>query len=226
MKYEIVGTPFPAVECTLNNGETMNCERGAMGWMRGNFEMKTHVGGFSKMFGRMFSGESVFVNSYTSHSEGGIIGFVSSFPGDILPFVIEPGKSMIVQKSGFLAAEKSVSLSIFFRKRLGSGLFGGEGFIMQKLESDIPSTAFIEIDGRCKTFDLSANEKIVVDTGYLAAMDSTCKMDVEMIKGFGNMLVGGEGMFNTVITGPGKVYVQTHPIYQIASSIRPYLTSE
>ena len=225
MTYEIVGTPLPVVTCTLQAGERMITESGAMSWMSPNMLMETSTnGGIGKAFGRMFSGESMFQNIYTAQGGQGIIAFASSFPGSIIPFEITPTNSIVVQKKGFLAAEAGVQLSIFFQQRLGSGFFGGEGFIMQKLSGQ--GMAFAEIDGSVVEYTLQPGQQIIVDTGYLAAMSETCQITIQRIKGVKNVLFGGEGLFNTVVTGPGKVYLQSMPVSSLAQSIIPYIPSK
>ena len=217
MNYQITGEPMPVVLCTLNDGETMVSEAGAMSWMSPNMEMQTAGGGVGKMFGRMFSGESMFQNRYTARGGQGLIAFASSFPGSIRAVQITPDHPVVVQKSGFLASETGVELSVFFQKKLGAGFFGGEGFIMQKLSGS--GTAFVEIDGSVVEYELRAGEKMIVDTGYLAMMDATCTMDVQAVKGVKNVLFGGESLFNTVVTGPGKILLQTMPISGFAGAV-------
>ena len=221
MKYSIEGTPLPVVICDLEAGEKMITEKGAMSWMTPNMKMETIGGGVGKMMGRMFSGESMFQNHYTAEGGPGQIAFASSFPGTIIPFEIAPGKELIAQKSAFLASTSGVELSVAFQKKIGTGLVGGEGFIMQRLSGT--GMAFIEIDGYVKEYELAEGQSMIVDTGYLAAMESTCKMDVTQVKGLKNKLLGGEGFFNTVVTGPGKIYLQSMPAYQMANALRPYI---
>jgi len=224
MKYKIQGEPLPVVTCTLSNGETMITEKGSMAWMSPNMKMETTSnGGIGKALGRMFSGEALFQNKYTAEGGEGMIAFASSFPGSIRAFEISQDNSLIVQKSAFLACEEGVNLSIHFQKKLGSGLFGGEGFIMQKISGN--GTAFVEIDGYAVEYDLSAGQSIVIDTGYLAAMSETCKMEIKTVSGIKNKVFGGEGFFNTIVTGPGKVILQTLPISAVAGSLRPYFPS-
>lgn len=224
MQYKIEGTPLPVVICELEDGERMITERGSMSWMSPNMKMETSSnGGFKKVIGRVFSGEGMFQNIYTSQGGPGMIAFASSFPGSIRVLNITPDKPMIVQKSGFLASEMGVELSVHFQRRFKAGFFGGEGFIMQKLSGN--GTAFIEIDGHAVEYELMPGQQIIVDTGYLAAMDATCSMDVVSVPGVKNMLFGGEGIFNTVISGPGKVILQTMPIYSVASALSPYTIS-
>ena len=222
MEYKIEGAPLPVVTCQLQNGETLITERGSMSWMSPNMQMETTSGGgFGKALGRMFAGDSLFLNRYTARGGPGLIAFASSFPGDIRAFQIGPGRDLIVQKRGFLAAESTVNLSVHFQKKLGAGLFGGEGFIMQRLSGN--GTAFVEFDGHVVEYELRAGQAIVVDTGYLAAMESTCSMEIQTVPGIKNAIFGGEGIFNTVITGPGRVYLQSMPIYAVAGAIRPYI---
>ena len=222
MEYKIEGTPLPVVICQLNGGESMITERGSMSWMSPNMQMETTTGGgLGKALGRMFAGEALFQNRYTAQGGPGMIAFASSFPGSIRAFEIAPGRELIVQKSGFLAAESTVELSVFFQKKLGAGFFGGEGFIMQKISGR--GIAFTEFDGHVVEYDLMPGQSMVVDTGYLAAMDATCSMDIQAVPGIKNMVFGGEGLFNTVVTGPGNVYLQTMPISAVAGVIRPFI---
>ncbi|MDD7769733.1 TIGR00266 family protein [Suipraeoptans intestinalis] len=222
-KYEIVGGNLPVVICELSAGECMITESGSMSWMSPNMRMETTSGGgMKKMMGRFLSGEAMFQNRFTAEGGDGMIAFASSFPGAIKALDIRPGRSMIVQKSAFLASEEGVELSMYFQKRLGKGLFGGEGFVMQKLSGN--GTAFVEIDGHAVEYDLKAGQEIVVSTGYLAAMEDTCTMDIVAVKGAKNMLLGGEGIFNTVVRGPGKVILQTMPISNVAELLTPYFS--
>lgn len=220
-KYDILGENLPVVVCELAAGESMITESGSMSWMSPNMKMETvSGGGVKKIFGRLVSGDSMFQNRFTAEGMEGMVAFSSSFPGEIKALDIRPGKSMIVQKSAFLASEEGVELSMYFQKKLGKGMFGGEGFIMQKLSGN--GTAFIEIDGSAMEYDLDVGEKLLVSTGYLAAMEESCTMDVEAVKGVKNMLLGGEGVFNTVVRGPGKVILQTMPISKVAELLVPF----
>ena len=224
MKYEIKGNELPVVICYLEGGESMITERGSMSWMSPNMKMETTSnGGIGKALGRMFAGEALFQNRYTATGGNGMIAFASSFPGQIRPWEIGPGREVIVQKSGFLAAEESVELSVFFQKKLGVGLFGGEGFIMQRLSGQ--GTAFLEFDGHVVEYNLQPGQQIVIDTGYLAAMDATCNMEIKSVPGLKNMVFGGEGLFNTVITGPGRVWLQTMPLSGVAAEILKFMPS-
>ena len=219
MKYEIKGGNFPVVTCTLSSGEQMITEKGSMVWMSSNIEMETQGGGLGKMFSKAFSGESMFQNIYTARGDG-MITFGSSFPGQIIPLQVSPGREMILQKSAFLASETGVNLSIFFNKKLGAGLFGGEGFIMQKISGQ--GIAFVEIDGELVAYDLKPGEELVVDTGNVAGFESTVSMDIRQVPGLKNKLLGGEGLFNTHLTGPGKVWLQTMPIVNVAMALKGF----
>ena len=222
MRYQIQGDTLPVVICQLEGGEQMITEGGAMSWMSPNMKMETTSGGgIGKALGRAFAGERLFQNIYTAQGGTGIIAFASSFPGSIRAFQIEPGKDMIFQKSAFLAGEMGIELSVHFRKKIGSGLFGGEGFIMQRVSGY--GTMFAEFDGYVVEYELQPGQQIVVDTGHLAAMTATCNMDIQSVPGMKNKLIGGEGLLNTVITGPGKVWLQTMPISNVAGAIRPYI---
>ena len=224
MKYEIKGGSFPVVVCQLDAGETMITEGGAMSWMTPNMHMETTSnGGVGKMLGRAFSGESLFLNRYTSVGGNGMIAFASSFPGSIRPYIIGPGQEIIAQKSAFLAATAGVDLSIYFQKRLGAGFFGGEGFIMQRLSGN--GLVFLEFDGYIKEYELQPGQQLVIDTGYLAAMTGSCQIDIQTVPGLKNMFFGGEGFFNTVITGPGKVWLQSMPASKLAGSLLPFMPS-
>lgn len=225
MKYEIKGGNFPVLICELDANETMITEGGAMSWMSPNMKMETTTnGGIGKMFGRMITGEKLFQNKYTAQGGVGTIAFASSFPGDIIPLDLTTGRQYICQKSAFLASTQGIELSVYLQKRLGSGLFGGEGFVMQKISGN--GMAFIELDGSAIRYNLEAGQQIVVDTGHVVMMDATCNMEIQMVKGAKNILFGGEGLFNTVVSGPGEVVIQTMPIFKLAQAIIPYVPKQ
>lgn len=215
MKYEIKGNNLPYVEIILEKGETLHTEQGAMSWMSDTLAMKTNAGGsLGKAFSRVFSGESMFQNTYTATNDNDFIALSSCFPGQIL--AIDVGeRPIIAQKRAFLARENSVNMSIFFQRKIGAAFFGGEGFIMQKFSGS--GIVFLEIDGSLVEKDLNFGESIVLDTGYLAAMEDSVKFEIITVKGIGNVIFGGEGLFNTKVTGPGKVWIQSAPINKMAS---------
>ena len=224
MKYRIEGETLPVVICDLEAGEKMITEGGAMSWMSPNMKMETTTnGGIGKAIGRAFSGEKMFQNIYTAEGGPGMIAFASSFPGSVVPFQISPGNEMIFQKSAYMAAESGVSLSVHFRKKVAAGLFGGEGFIMQKATGN--GIVFAEFDGHVVEYELASGQQIMIDTGHLAAMTASCSIDIKSVPGAKNMLFGGEGFFNTVITGPGHIWLQTLPLSNVAGVLRHYLPS-
>ena len=212
---------MPVVICQLEDGESVICESGAMSWMSPNLEMETSGGGAGKVFGRMFSGEGMFQNRYTARKGAGMIAFASKFPGDIRAVEITRDSPVICQKGAFLASTEGVELSVAFQQKFSTGLFGGEGFIMQKLSGS--GTAFIEIDGATVEYNLEPGQQMLIDTGYLAMMDATVKMEIQKIKGLKNVMLGGEGLSNTLVTGPGRVVIQTMPISGFAAFIASLL---
>ena len=217
MQYTIHGENMPVVICTLDDGESMLCEAGAMSWMSPNMEMETKSGGMGKLFGRMVSGETMFQNQYTARSGAGMIAFTSSFPGNILAIEITPDKPIVIQKRAFLASTSGIQMEVFFQKKLGTAFFGGEGFIMQKLSGS--GTVFLEIDGSTVNYNLKPGQKMLVSTGHVAMMDETVNMDIQQVKGVKNVLFGGESLFNTVITGPGAVTLQTMPMTSFVAAV-------
>lgn len=225
MQFRIEGTPLPVVTCDLTRGEAIVTESGGMCWMSDGISMETNMnGGLAKGIGRMFSGESMFLATYTCQSNSGYIAFSSSFPGDILAYDVGRSGPLIVQKTSFLASESSVQVEVHFKKRLGAGLFGGEGFIMQRVFGS--GIVFLEIDGATIRKDLSAGEILRVDTGHVAAYTEGMGFEIEQIRGVKNVLFGGEGLFNTVLRGPGTVFLQTMPAINVAKSIIPYIPSK
>jgi len=224
MDYKIQGEPMPVVICELAAGESMITEKGSMVWMSPNMHMETSAGGIGKAFGRIFSGEKMFQNIYTAQGGPGMIAFGASFPGNIRAVEVTPDRPIVAQKSAFLAATSGVELSVFFQKKVGVGFFGGEGFIMQKISGH--GLVFLEIDGSSVEYDLAPGQQLIIDTGYLALADTTCSIDIQSVKGVKNIMFGGEGLFNTVVTGPGKVTLQTMPLSSFASAIATFLPSK
>ena len=221
MEYQIQGDMMPVVICKLDAGETMITEKGSMAWMSPNMEMNTTAGGIGKAFGRMFSGESIFQNRYTAKGGPGLIAFASSFPGSVRAVELTPDRPVIVQKTAFLASTEGVELSVFFQKKMGAGFFGGEGFIMQKLSGT--GMAFAEVDGELVEYQLARGQQIIVDTGNVLGFEPSVSIDIRQVSGAKNVLFGGEGLFNTVVTGPGRVILQTMPLSAFAGAITPYL---
>ncbi len=220
--YRIDGTVLPVVTIELEPGEVIYSESGNMAWMSGNVEMRTGSGGgLGKMFRRALTGESLFITDFYVNNERGTVAFASEFPGNIIPFDLRQGESIIVQKDAFMCAEKSVDLDLQFSKRLGTGFFGGEGFIMQKITG--PGLAFLEVDGEVVEHQLEAGQQLKVDSGHLAAMEATVDFDVTLVKGFRNILLGGEGLFLASMRGPGKVWLQTMPMSKLARKVAQFM---
>lgn len=222
MEFEIQGGTMPAVICKLQQGESMYTESGGMGWMSSNIEMSTNMeGGLFGGIARKFAGESMFMTTYTCRGGMATIAFPSSFPGSILAFDLQPGQVLICQKKAFLCAERSVQLEAHFKKNMGVGFFGGEGFIMQKVTG--PGKVFLEIDGSAIRQTLQPGEVLKVDPGHIAVVTPSLQMDISMVKGFKNMFFGGEGLFLADLVGPGDVWLQTIPTQNVAKSLIPFL---
>lgn len=216
METKIVGEDLPVVVCKLKAGETVLTENGGMSWMDNDITMKTTTnGGIMKGLGRALAGESIFMNTYTAEKDDVEIAFASSFPGEILEFDLKEGETIIAQKRAFLCAENTVDISMHFRKKIGAGFFGGEGFIMQKMTG--PGKVFLEIDGSLVKKELKAGEKIKIDNGHLAVMTSGVDLNIETVKGVKNIVFGGEGLFLTTLQGPGTVWIQSMPVSKLAS---------
>lgn len=222
MEYEISGGSFPTVICTLQKGETMKDESGAMAFMTSNIKMDTNTGGgLLKGLGRALSGDTIFLNFFTAEADNQKIAFSACYPGKIIPIRLTGSNTIIGEKNAFLAAEESVDIDIYFKKNFGAGLFGGEGFILQKFTGT--GMLFLEIDGEVIEHDLQPGEHLLVNQGHIAAMEESVDFDIERVKGAKNMLFGGEGLFFTKLTGPGKVWIQTMPVSKLADAIIPYL---
>lgn len=222
MKYEIHGTVFQSVDVNLSQGESVYTQVGGMAWQMGDIAMSTNTkGGLMAGLGRALMGESLFMTTYTCHSGEATIVFTPSAPGKVLGGALAAGQSLVCQKGAFLVAESSVKLEMAFQKKLGASLFGGEGFILQKLTG--PGTFFLEIPGEVREYTLSAGQIMKVDPGYLALMEPSIKYDIVMVKGVTNMLFGGEGLFLATLTGPGRVWLQTITVSGLASVLTPFL---
>lgn len=222
IEYEISGQNLPAVIIKLHPGDRIYSSSGGMSWMSQRVQMETNTGGgLGRMFKRALSGESLFIADYFVEGGDGEIAFASEFPGRILDLNLADGQQMIVQRDAFLVAEKSVDLDMHFRKRLGAGLFGGEGFVLQKLTG--PGHAFVNLDGDIIERTLAPGEMLRVDTGHVAMFEPSVNFDIEMVRGFTNILFGGEGLFLATLSGPGKVWLQTMPISKLAGKLLQYL---
>ena len=216
MEYKITGGNLPVVICKLQKGEAIYCEADGMSWRDDTFRMETNTGGAKEFLSKFITEERLFRNKYIATSEGEI-AFASCFPGSIGAMELKDGDTLIAQDAAYLAHYGDINMSIFFQKNIASGLFSGKGFIMQKFSGD--GLVFLEFDGSVTEYDLAPGEKKIVDTGYLVAMEGTCKLEVEFIKGVKNIVLGGEGVFNATVTGPGKLYIQSMPIEKTANKI-------
>ena len=219
MKYEIIGKTVPTVEVTLNNGEGLYTQSGGMAWQTEGITMSTNArGGVMKSLGRMFTGESIFMSSYKAEVDNAKVAFAATVPGDIMPInVTELPEGIILQKGAFLCAEEKVNLNVEFTKKFSSGLFGGEGFILQRASGT--GMLFIEIDGDPVIKELAAGEVLKVDTGNVVAFEPTVKYEIETVKGIKNIFLGGEGLFLTRLTGPGKVIIQSQNFSDFAGRV-------
>lgn len=220
MRYRIDGENLPVLKVLLEQGEAIECEAGAMSWMDDEIQMQTSAGGLGKMFGRMLTNERAFTNTYVANRTGEI-AFSSKFPGSIRAVEITPGNGLIVQKGSFLASFGNITNEVYIQQRLGRGLFGGEGFLMRKFTGN--GIVFLEIDGSAHEYDIPAGDCKIIDTGYVAAMTESCRMEVKTISGVTNVLFGGEGLFNTVVYGPGRVTLQSMPIASTAMQLYQYM---
>lgn len=223
MDYKIIGQTVPVVEMKLNAGETVYTQSGGMAYQTEGIEMSTNArGGIMKSIGRMFAGESMFIANYTAQKEGATIAFASTVPGSVKHVDLRSiPNGLMVQKGAFLCAENAVETSVAFTKKFSAGLFGGEGFILQKATGN--GSLFLEVDGDPIERELAPGEVLKVSTGNVVAFDSSVSYEIEMVKGFGNILFGGEGLFLTKLTGPGKVILQSQNFSDFANRLIPYM---
>ena len=222
MQYEIDGTVMQSVEITLETGESVFTESGGMAWYLGQVEMTTNTkGGIGKGLGRMLAGDSFFMTTYTCRSKKAKIVFTPEVPGKVIPIELGPGQSIIAQKDAFMVATDGVKMEMHFRKNLGAGFFGGEGFILQRITG--PGIAFLELPGEVKEFELGQGHKLRVDPGHIAAFEPTVNHSIESVKGIKNILFAGEGLFLATLQGPGKVWLQTLPLSNLAAKLSKYI---
>ncbi len=225
MRYAISGTVLQSLEVELSQGESIFTESGGMSWMTDGIEMETNTrGGLMSGLGRALAGESLFMTTYTCTTPTAMITFTPEAPGKVLPIQLAPGQMIIAQKDAFMCAQSSVKMEIHFRKKLGTGLFGGEGFILQKLTG--PGIVFLEIPGEVKEYNLVAGQRLKIDPGHIAAFDPSVSYDITSVKGIKNIVFSGEGLFLAAVTGPGRVWLQTMPISNLAQAIRKYIPTK
>lgn len=224
MQSKIDGTVMQMLTVYLNKGDAVFTESGGMAWMTNGLEMTTNTrGGLMKGLGRTLAGESLFMTTYTSKTDGAWVVFTPEAPGKVVELELAPGQSWIAQKDAFMVAETTVEMKMHFRKRVGAGFFGGEGFILQKITG--PGKAWLEIPGETVQYTLQANQMIKVDPGHIAAFEETVQYEVETVKGLGNILFSGEGLFLATLRGPGRVVLQTMPLSNLAQKLARYLPS-
>lgn len=222
MEFKIFGETFPVVILTMRKGESVFTESGGMAWMSDGFEMKTSTeGGLLKGIARVLAGETFFMTTYTCNRDSGKIAFASSFPGEIIPLELKPGQSIICQKKAFLCGESTVKLEPFFVKKLTTALFGEEGFVLEKITG--PGVCFVEIDGSVVKYELGYSDVLKVEPGHIAMFEESVEFNIETIKGVRNIMFGGEGLFLSTLKGPGRVWLQSMPIENLAARLIPYL---
>jgi uncharacterized protein (TIGR00266 family) len=222
MKYDLQGTTMQLLNVELEENETIVSESGRLVFMSDNIKMDTEAkGGLWASIKRKFAGESFFLVNFTPAAGRGLIAFGSEFPGKIIPLKINPGEEIIAQKDAFLCSEESITFDATFTEKIGAGLLGGEGLILIKLKGS--GLAFFNVGGEVTELDLKKGQKIRVDTGNLAMFDSGMEYSVERVKGIKNMIWGGEGLFLATITGPGRVWVQSMPVAELAGKLAEYL---
>ena len=225
MRYDIHGSVLPSVDVWLEAGEAVYTESGGMAWMKGDLKMDTNTrGGLLSGLGRALAGESLFMTTYSCNTGSAMVTFTPEAPGKILAFELGAGESLICQKDAFMVAQEGVKLEVHFRKRLGAGLFGGEGFILQKITG--PGLVFLEIAGDVREYELQAGEVMKVDPGHLALYQPTVDYDIETVRGISNVLFGGEGLFLATLRGPGKIWLQSMPLNNLAAKLRKYIPSK
>ena len=223
MRYDISGTVMQTVSIDLARGETIYAQTHAMAWMSDGITMDTHTGGglFAGLT-RAMSGGSLFITDYSA-GQAGHVAFAPRFPGQILPVELATGQSLICRKETFLCAEKSVSLEIAMQQRLGAGLFAGEGFILQRVTG--PGTVFLDLSGEVVEKTLGPGERLRVHAGHIGMQEPSVSTDIQMVRGFRNILFGGEGLFLATLTGPGKIWLQSMPILNLAEEIARHMPS-
>jgi uncharacterized protein (TIGR00266 family) len=225
MDYKINGTIMESLDIHLKQGESVYSESGGMAWMRGSFDMGTNTrGGLGAGLGRMLAGESLFLTTYTCKSPDGLITFTPEFPGKVMAMTLGSDQHLICQKDAFMCAQESIQLEMHFRKKLGVGLFGGEGFVLQKISG--PGTVFLEIPGEVREVELRSGETMMVDPGHIALFEPEVQYDITSVKGLKNVLFSGEGLFLATLTGPGKVWLQSLPLSNLALKLARYMPAK
>ncbi len=222
LKYHILGTVQQTLAVELQPGQVIYSDAGAMSWMTTTVNMNTtSSGGLGGMLKRAVSGATVFIIDFSATGAPGQAAFTTDFPGKILPIELDAGQTVIMHRHAFLCAEKSVTLDVFFTRKLSSGMFGGEGFVLQKLTG--PGVVFAELDGDAVEYNLKPGELMKVEPGHVAMFEGTVAFDVQRIKGMANILLGGEGLFLATLKGPGRIWLHSMTISKIAHRLAEYL---
>jgi len=229
MQHQIVGTTMPVLEITLEPGEHIVAEAGELGWIGSSIELKTTTAGAgsSGVFGalkRAVGGGTFFMTEYSAVGSPGLVAFATKVPGHILPIDVGNGRSYLVHRHGFLCATPNVQLAVGFQKSLGAGVFGGQGFILQRVAGE--GQAWIELDGEMIMYDLKPGETLRVHPGHVGLFEETVNFDITMLRGIKNVLFGADGLFLAALTGPGRIWLQSLPLSNLAHALAPYLPRE
>jgi uncharacterized protein (TIGR00266 family) len=229
MQSKITGTTMPVLEIGLEPGDVIIAEPGEFSWMTDNVRLNTttQTAGAKSIWGaigRAFGGGGLFMTEYRAEGGNGVIGFAAKLPGTIMEVPVPPGATYMIHRHGFVCATQGVELSTGFQRSLGAGLFGGDGFILQKLSGSC--VAWVELGGEIVTYDLQAGESIQVHPGHVGMFDATVNFDVVLMRGIKNALFGGDGLFIARLTGPGKVWLQSLTMPGFAHALQPYLGSQ
>lgn len=225
LRYHILGTIQPTLAVEIDQGHRVYSDTGAMSWMTATIQMNTNTGGgLGSMFKRAISGATAFILDFTAEGGPGQVAFSADFPGKIMPIELEAGQAVVMHKHAFLCAEKSVALDIAFARRLGAGLLGGEGFVLQKLTG--PGMVFAELDGDAVEYHLTPGQVMRIEPGHVAMFEASVTFDITMVKGITNMLLGGEGLFLATLTGPGRIWLHSMTVSKVAHRVAEYLPSK
>ena len=229
MLSHILGDMLPVLEVALDSGEALVSETGQLSWMSGGIAMRTTTAaagssGFLGAIGRAMSGGGLFMTEYSAQGGPGVVAFAAKIPGRIIELDLVPGQSHLVHKHGFLCATPGVQLSTGFQQSLGAGIFGGDGFLMQRLAG--PCTAWVELGGEVVARELAPGEVVRVHPGHVGMFEESIRFGITTVPGIRNKIFGGDGIFLAELTGPGRVWLQTLTLPNLAHALQPYLTGE
>ncbi len=228
MQSRILGTTMPAIEFLLQPNEGIISESGELSWMSSSVQMTTHTqfgggGGFFGALKRVVGGGSLFMTEYRAFGSPGEVAFATRVPGHIVPVEVRPGQEYLIHRHGFLCATEQIQLSIGFQQSLGAGIFGGDGFLLQRVGG--VGTAWLELSGEVVTRDLAPGETLLVHPGHVGAFQASVGFQITTVRGIKNMIFGGDGIFLAALTGPGRIWLQTLPLAKLAHQIQQYLPS-